>query len=235
MALRVGSPGALLHPGLRAVGRQEPWGSGPVTGRWKEVTEVGPRVQEGEGACPGWERRRPELPGGRVGKSLLGLELRGTGRRHGAGGPRRTRPNCARVNGEQRKTPCGEAEEEGAPQRPSPGLRRSLRAQSPSVWSRRPWAVSAPGPALATCEQVGYGERRVPQSWLFDGRSDPAHRAWTHVARSIPGWSSLRRASERDSQGREVLQDPNIFLGRKSGSADPTVAQAESWDPVTLL
>lgn len=67
--------------------------------------EVGPRVQEGEGACPGWELWRPELPGAPVGKILLELELWGTGRQHRRGDPRQTRPDCYRVKGERRETP----------------------------------------------------------------------------------------------------------------------------------
>lgn len=36
--------------------------------------------------------------------------------------------------------------------------------------------------------------------------------------------SSHGLASERDSKGQQELQDPNMFMGKKSSSVDPTVA-----------
>lgn len=189
--------------------------------------EVGPRVQEGEGVCPGWELWPPELQGGPVGAGALG-----DGQAAQEGGPRQTRPNCTVSEGAAEEDPsAGRLRRKGAPGGPSPGPRCVPEGAESAVRSLGPQAVSAPGPAPATCKQVGYGEGGVPQSQVFARRSGPAHRAWTHMVRSASLGGAHSDGFRERLTGHEALQDPNIFLERKSGSVDPTVAQAESWDP----
>lgn len=101
MALRVGSPGALLHPGLRVVCRQERWGSGLVSGRWKEVTPRWAHVSRKGKVCVLGGSCGPQNSRG----DLLGLELWGTGRQHRRGDPVRPGQTAPSVKGQQRKTP----------------------------------------------------------------------------------------------------------------------------------
>lgn len=117
MALRVGSPGALLHPGLRVVCRQERWGSGPVSGRWKEVTPRWARVSRKGKVCVLGGSCGPQNSQG----DLLGLELWETDGQQRRGGPRQTRPNCTVSEGGAEEDPsAGRLRRKGAPQRPQP-------------------------------------------------------------------------------------------------------------------
>lgn len=105
------------------------------------------------------------------------------------------------------------------PRGPSPGPRCSPEGAE-SVCPE-PADCLRPGTCSSDLRAGGLRRRRVPQSQVFAGRSGPAHRAWTHTVRSASLGGAHSDGFRERLTGREDLQDPNIFLERKSALWTP--------------